>query len=248
MGFLPTALFSAPARGYKVDNTDSGSAGDLKIMRRTFHILAAGAAVAVTAAVAASPASATCTRLAFSVNDYGKDGPAKDAKGLLDKYVSKWAVEHGIKKFVTGKKDVSCEMFLNFILFDEHTCKASASVCWDGPAVPGMPNVKEPTSADAKAPTSKTITGSIDKPDVNVEAKKDTSAGQSSAGTEKKTGKKDASSTSSTGSSPSADAPKPAKTAAKAKAKTLSSGDAAKAAEVKPKAPLPEKPESAPVQ
>ena len=245
---MPIALFRARARGYNVGKTDSGSAGDLKIMRRTIRTLTAGAAVALIAAVAATPASATCTRLAFSVNDYGKDGPTKDAKGLLDKYVSKWAVEHGIKKFVTGKKDVSCEMFLNFILFDEHTCKASASVCWDGPAVPGMPNVKDPVAADAKVPTSKTTTGSIDKPDVKVEAKKDTSAGPSSAGTGKKTEKKDTSSTSSTGSSPSADAPKPAKTAAKAKAKTLSSGDAAKAAEVKPKAPLPEKPESAPVQ
>ena len=26
---------------------------------------------------------------------------------------------------------MSCELFLNFIVFDEHTCKASASVCWD---------------------------------------------------------------------------------------------------------------------
>ena len=213
-------------------------------MRRTFHTLAAAAAVALIAAVAASPASATCTRLAFSVNDYGKDGPTKDAKGLLDKYVSKWAVEHGIKKYVTGKKDVSCEMFLNFILFDEHTCKASASVCWDGPAVPGMPNVKEPTSADAKAAPSKTTTGPIDKSD----AKKDATASQTPASAEKKAEKKDTASTNSTGSATSADAPKPVKTAVKAKAKSLSSGDAAKAAEVKPKAPLPEKPESAPVQ
>ena len=223
-------------------------------MRRTFHILAAGAAVAFTAAVAASPASATCTRLAFSVNDYGKDGPAKDAKGLLDKYVSKWAVEHGIKKYTTGTKDVSCEMFLNFILFDEHTCKASASVCWDGPAVAGMPNVKEPTSADAKAPTAKTTTGSIDKSDAKPDVKKDAGSGQASgsadAKAEKKVEKKAPASTSagSTSSSASTDAVKPARTAAKAKAKALSSGDAAKAAEVKPKAPLAEKPESAPVQ
>ncbi|NJO32425.1 MAG: hypothetical protein HC869_04145 [Rhodospirillales bacterium] len=32
-----------------------------------------------------------------------------------------------------GKKDVSCELFLDFIVFDEHTCKASALVCWPGP-------------------------------------------------------------------------------------------------------------------
>lgn len=226
-------------------------------MRRTFHTLAAGAAVALIASIAASPASATCTRLAFSVNDYGKDGPAKDAKGLLDKYVSKWAVEHGIKKYTTGKKDVSCEMFLNFILFDEHTCKASASVCWDGPAVPGMPNVKEPTSADAKASTAKTTTGSIDKSDAKPEVKKDAGADQASGSADKKAEKKvekkepsstSAGSTGSASSSTPSDAVKPVKTAVKAKAKTLSSGDAAKAAEVKPKAPLPEKPESAPVQ
>ena len=30
---------------------------------------------------------AACQRLAFSVNDYGKDGPTKDAKDLLDKYI-----------------------------------------------------------------------------------------------------------------------------------------------------------------
>lgn len=223
-------------------------------MRRTFHSVTAGVAVALIAAVAASPASATCTRLAFSVNDYGKDGPAKDAKGLLDKYVSKWAVDHGIKKYTTGKKDVSCELFLNFILFDEHTCKASASVCWDGPAVPGMPNVKEPTAADAKTPPAKTTTGSIEKTDAKADLKKDAGADQASgvAGkkAEKKVEKKEPSSTSagSASSSTPSDAVKPVKTAAKAKAKALSSGDAAKAAEVKPKAPLPEKPESAPVQ
>ena len=40
-----------------------------------------------------------------------------------------------------GKKDVSCELFLDFIVFDEHTCKASALVCWPGP---------DPTSSAAK--------------------------------------------------------------------------------------------------
>jgi hypothetical protein len=78
----------------------------------------------------AGGAHAKCTRLAFSVNDYGKDGPTKDAKELLDKYIADWAKQRGIGKYTTGKKDVTCELFLDFIVFDEHTCKAEATVCW----------------------------------------------------------------------------------------------------------------------
>lgn len=80
-----------------------------------------------------APADAACKRLAFSVNDYGKEGPTKDAKSLLDKYIADWTKQNGIKKYTVGKKDVSCELFLDFIVFDEHTCKASALVCWSGP-------------------------------------------------------------------------------------------------------------------
>jgi hypothetical protein len=89
------------------------------------------------AAVAATQAQARCTKLAFSVNDYGKDGPTKDAKDLLDKYIADWAKSKGIKSYTVGKKDVSCELFLNLIVVDEHTCKATALVCWpdgQGPA------------------------------------------------------------------------------------------------------------------
>ena len=66
-------------------------------------------------------AQAKCQRMGFLVNDYGKEGPTKDAKDLLDKHVAKWATENKIAKFTMGKKEVSCELFLNFIVFDEHT-------------------------------------------------------------------------------------------------------------------------------
>ena len=92
-------------------------------------MLLVGAAVL---AITATAADARCTRLGFSVNDYGKDGPTNDAKALLDKYIAKWAAEHGVKNYTTGKKEVSCELFLDVGLFDEHTCKASANVCWNG--------------------------------------------------------------------------------------------------------------------
>ena len=94
----------------------------------------AALAATMTAIVGLSaPADAACTRLGFSVNDYGKDGPTKDAQNLLDKHIEKWAAERGIKKYKVGKKDVTCELFLDFIVFDEHTCKAEADVCWSGP-------------------------------------------------------------------------------------------------------------------
>ena len=67
----------------------------------------------------------------FLVNDYGKDGPTKDAKDLLDKYIGEWMKEKGISKFTVGNKDVKCELFLNLIVVDEHTCTATANVCWD---------------------------------------------------------------------------------------------------------------------
>ena len=86
--------------------------------------------VSATAFMSTSPAHAKCTRLAFSVNDYGKVGPTKDAKELLDKYISTWTAERGISGYRTGKKDVKCELFLDFIVFDEYTCRAEASVCW----------------------------------------------------------------------------------------------------------------------
>ncbi len=101
-------------------------------------------------------AQAKCTRMAFSVNDYGKDGPTKDAKELLDKHIAKWAVDNNIKKYTVGKKDVTCELFLNFVVFDEHTCKAEASVCWPdgGPAATPAAAPTAPPAAKSAA-TSK---------------------------------------------------------------------------------------------
>ena len=110
--------------------------------------VARGLAAALLIAIAAQPASAACTRLGFSVNDYGKDGPTKDAKGLLDKYIAKWAADHKIATYRTGTKDVKCDLFLNFIVFDEHTCRAEATVCWDG--APVTPAVKAEGAPDAK--------------------------------------------------------------------------------------------------
>jgi hypothetical protein len=122
----------------------------------------------------ADAATAACTRLAFSVNDYGKDGPTKDAKDNLDKYIAKWTAERGIKKYTTGKKDVSCELFLDVGLFDEHTCKAAASVCWDGampagvtaagPAVGTKSKPKAASKAAAKPAATPVTTGSIPAP------------------------------------------------------------------------------------
>jgi hypothetical protein len=98
-----------------------------------------------------TPAFAKCTRLGFSVNDYGKDGPTKDAKELLDKYVAEWAKSKGITNYRIGKKDVSCELFLNLILFDEHTCKAEAQVCWGD----GEPAAAEKSAAKSEKAASK---------------------------------------------------------------------------------------------
>jgi hypothetical protein len=92
----------------------------------------ASAIVLVCLAAGAEPAQAACKRFGFTVNDYGKEGPIKDAKALLDKHIAKWTSDQGISDYQTGKKDVSCELFLNFIVFDEHTCTASANVCWGG--------------------------------------------------------------------------------------------------------------------
>jgi hypothetical protein len=137
------------------------------IPRKTaIRLVAAGAALGL----AATPAAAGCQRLAYSVNDYGKEGPTRDAKNLLDKYIATWTKEKGIKNFTVGKKDVKCELFLNLILFDEHTCEATALVCWQdapggapvkatkpAPATPAAAPAPAPAAPAAKPPAAKKV-------------------------------------------------------------------------------------------
>jgi hypothetical protein len=93
-------------------------------------------AVGVAAALMTLPAAAACRKLAFEVNDYGKEGPTKDALSLLDKHIAETMAKEGIKGYKVGKKSVDCKLFLDFIVFDEHTCTASANVCWSGSGTP----------------------------------------------------------------------------------------------------------------
>ncbi len=75
-------------------------------------------------------AEAKCKKFGFTVNDYGKEGPTNDAKRLLDKHIADWMKKNNIKNYRTSKKTVSCELFIDVILFDEHTCRADATACW----------------------------------------------------------------------------------------------------------------------
>jgi hypothetical protein len=88
------------------------------------------------------------------VNDYGKDGPTADAKNLLDKHIAEQMSKRGIGKYTVGKKDVTCELFLDFIVFDEHTCKAEATVCWPGgaPSTGGITGSLPPAGKAKAAP------------------------------------------------------------------------------------------------
>lgn len=109
--------------------------------------LAIAATLAGAIAGLAGPAVAGCKRMGFLVNDYGKDGPTNDAKSLLDKHIASWAAEQGIEKYTVGKKDVKCDLFLNLIVVDEHTCTASATVCWGNDKMPS--GEREASTGDA---------------------------------------------------------------------------------------------------
>lgn len=112
---------------------------------RALSLFSAAAGLALV--LAASPASAECDVLAFEVNDYGKEGPTRDALALLDKHIVATMEKRGIKPYSVGEKTVKCELFLNFIVFDEHTCTAQANVCWGK----DIPKAKAKGKAKGKA-------------------------------------------------------------------------------------------------
>ncbi|MET0406919.1 MAG: hypothetical protein ABW006_00975 [Hyphomicrobium sp.] len=117
-------------------------------MRFSVNFFAAFGLAATIAVASAASANAECKRFGFTVNDYGKDGPTKDAKDLLDKLIATKMTERGVSDFRTGKKSVSCELFLNFIVFDEHTCTAEATVCWGGSKLPGAEQADAEPASD----------------------------------------------------------------------------------------------------
>jgi hypothetical protein len=128
---------------------------------RASTMIAAAAAVALQLA-SADVADAACKRFAFLVNDYGKDVPTRDSQSLLDKHIATEMAALGVKQYKTGPKSVQCELFLNFIVFDEHTCQAEATVCWGGedPSAPASASAKPKAPAAGQAVT----TGSVKAP------------------------------------------------------------------------------------
>ena len=113
---------------------------------------------------AAGTAEAACKKMGFLVNDYGKDGPTKDAQDLLDKHVAEWAAQNGIKDYTIGKKDVKCELYIDVILFDEHTCTASANVCWDEPGKEKPAKAAKVKNAPEQSKAAQTEKTSSEKP------------------------------------------------------------------------------------
>ena len=118
-----------------------------------------------------SSADAKCTRLAFSVNDYGKTGPAADAKKLLDKYIADWTAKRSIRGYRVGPKSVKCKLFLDFGFFDEYTCRAEATVCW-GSAPPKLELRPSQSGEPEAVPGGKPQTAQINTAPVQVKAKK----------------------------------------------------------------------------
>lgn len=139
-------------------------------------LIAVSFAAAAALLISAGTADAKCTRLASSVNDYGKIGPANDAKTLLDKQIADNMAKRGVAKYSVGKKDVTCELFLDFGVFDEYTCKAAATVCWGGETASG--------AVEAKAKTGEPIaTGSVKKEPITAKKKPAAAAPAEGTGT-----------------------------------------------------------------
>lgn len=119
---------------YKALESDTESVPTGDTAMRSKLSLAFASVIVCAAATLPGTADAACKKFGFTVNDYGKEGPTNDAKNLLDKHISEWASKNGVTDYQTGKKSVNCELFLDVILFDEHTCTASATVCWGADA------------------------------------------------------------------------------------------------------------------
>jgi hypothetical protein len=104
---------------------------------------ASAIAVAVAAVfLGATAADAKCQKLSFLVNDYGKDGPTRDAKNLLDKYIVDWTKEKGIANYTVGKKDVSCELYLDLLWWTNTPARPRRASA--GPARPKRPLQQRP--------------------------------------------------------------------------------------------------------
>jgi hypothetical protein len=106
------------------DPTDPSTTGSVaKPVRKTTAVADSG--------TTSGPLGASgCRTRGFTVNDYGKDGPTADAKRLLDQDIADWTKANSLQNIKVGPKKVDCFQFLNFIVFDEWTCTASAQICW----------------------------------------------------------------------------------------------------------------------
>lgn len=74
----------------------------------------------------------TCATLGFTVNDFGKDEPARQATVFLGRLIAETMDKHYIKGWVAGTPKITCTFFTKFMGFDEYTCKAESEVCWPG--------------------------------------------------------------------------------------------------------------------
>ncbi len=90
-----------------------------------------GSALIIAGSIVTTPAAArTCEWHAFEVNDYGKEGPIRMARENLYKWVDNLKKEKRIKNVSVSERKPKCRLFLDFGIFDEHTCRIEAKICW----------------------------------------------------------------------------------------------------------------------